>query len=221
MHYHGHRERLRGRLQHAPQELADYEILEMLLGYVILRADTKPIAKELLARFGTLRGVVQARPEAYEDIAGLGKGVIAFFQLLREFLPRYVESPVREREILCDLRAVANMARERLGTITHEEVWVAYVDKGNRLIRWEQSTRGSVDVSLINSRDIVERALALKAAGVIVVHNHPGGNHHPSPEDAEVTNRLHQALRTVFIKLLDHIIVTEQTCYSIITRSTV
>ena len=82
LHYQGHRKRLRARLADAPEKLTDYEILELLLGYAILRRDTKPVAKELLARFGSLRGVIEAQPERYLDIPGIGEGVAGFMALL-------------------------------------------------------------------------------------------------------------------------------------------
>lgn len=187
MHYHGHRKRLRARLLDAPEKLEDYEILELLLGYVLLRCDTKPIAKELLARFGTLRGVVEALPEQYLDIPGIGQGVSGFFALMREFLPRFAESRVRTRESLCTPEAVAAMARERLGGLHAEEIWAAYVDSRNRLISWEKLSRGSISHAPIDCRAVVERGLRLKASGFILVHNHPGGDPSPSGADLEIT----------------------------------
>lgn len=215
MHHLGHRQRLRSRLEEAPETLRDYEVLELLLGYAILRKDTKPIAKELLSRFGSLRGVVEARPEQCLDIPGIGNGVVGFMAVLREFIPRYVESRVKKREVLCGPEAVAAMARERLGALAHEEVWVAYVDNGQRLIAWERSAHGSYGISPINPRDIVERGLLLKATGFIVVHNHPGGNTRPSGADLEFTRRLETAAKAVFIRFVDHVIVTDDACYSI------
>jgi len=216
MHYQGHRKRLRARLTDAPEKLQDYEILELLLGYVILRRDTKPMAKELLSRFGSLRGVLEARPEQYQDIPGVGEGVAGFLTLLREFAPRYVASRVIRREVLCTPEAVAEMARERLGRLAHEEVWVAYVDNGQRLVAWEQAVQGSYGVSPINPRDVIERALLLRATGFILVHNHPGGDTKPSGADLELTRRLAQAAKIVFLRFVDHVIVTDSGYCSIV-----
>ena len=170
IHYLGHRKRLRARLADAPEKLQDYEILELLLGYVILRRDTKPIAKELLARFGSLRGVIEAQPERYMEIPGVGEGVAGLMALLREFTPRYLESRVRKREELCTPEAVAAMARERLGPLAHEEIWAAYVDNSQRLVAWERAVRGTYGTAPVNVRDIIERALLLKATGIILEH---------------------------------------------------
>lgn len=217
MHYHGHRERLRARLTDAPEKLADYEILELLLGHVLLRRDTKPMAKELLHRFGSLRGMLEARAEEYADIPGLGKSTILFFSLLREFLARYAESPSRTREVLCSPESVAAMARERLGKLAHEEVWLAYVDNRNRLLAWEKAAKGTVDTSSIFPRDIIERALAVKATGFIIVHNHPSGDPKPSGADVEFTRHLRQAAQPLRIRFVDHVVVTESKCYSMVT----
>lgn len=214
MHYHGHRERLRARLFDAPEKLNDYEILELLLGYVILRRDTKPIAKELLQRFKTLRGVVEAKPDQYLDIPGLGKGVVGFFRLFQEIIPRYVESAVISRQELCDPESVARMARERLGKLDHEEIWIAFVDNRNRLMRFDKASHGTVGSSMLNPRDIVEHGLVYKASGFILVHNHPSGDPHPSGADIEITKRIEKAARTVFLRFIDHVIVSDSGCYS-------
>lgn len=219
MHYHGHRQRLRARLKDAPEKLADYEILELLLGHVLLRCDTKPIAKELMERFGNMRAFLDARPDEYLDIPGVGPSVVSFTELLREFFARYAESRVRSKEILCSPEAVSSMAKQRLGRLAHEEVWVAYVDTRNRMIAWEKAAKGTINSSSIHPRDIMERALALKASGFIVVHNHPGGNSSPSSADIDFTRQLERAAQTLFIRFLDHIIVSDTECYSIISNA--
>jgi DNA repair protein RadC len=97
----GHRERLRARFASAPSSLADYEILELLLGYVHARRDTKPLAKALLARFSSLRGLLNARPEEMGDLAGIGPASGLFLGLIREFLARLAEEPLRRRASSC------------------------------------------------------------------------------------------------------------------------
>ena len=216
MHYHGHRQRLRDRFTDAPGKLADYEILELLLGYALLRRDTKPIAKEMLKRFGSLRGVLEARQEEYNDIPGVGDGTAKLLALLREFVARYVESPVRTRRKLCTPADVAAMARERLGRLSHEEVWLAYLDNTGHLIEWERASKGSVDSAFIHPRDVVERALVLKATGFIIVHNHPGGDPKPSGVDLQLTEHLRIAAGTVGIRLVDHVVVTDTGSYSLL-----
>lgn len=214
-HYHGHRQRLRERLRRDPSALYEYEVLELLLGSVILRRDTKPLAKELLARFGSLRGVLDARPAELQAVKGFGPSLADFWLLLREMLARHAEGPLREREVLSTPAAVATMARARLAGIPHEEVWLALLDGQNRLIGWERLTRGTVNASAVYPREVVEMALRFKASGLILVHNHPGGNPTPSAPDLEITRQLARSAQAVNITLLDHVIVTDDDCYSL------
>ncbi len=215
-HHHGHRERLRERFLSEPEAPPDYELLELLLGYVILRKDTKPMAKDLLEAFGSLRGVLDAKSDEIKEIKGIGDGVGNFLALLREIMNRYAESPLRLRESLCSPQEVAAVARRRLGRLGHEEVWAAYVDNRNRLISWERASKGTINASAIYPREIMERALRLKAAGVIIVHNHPSGNSSASGADLEITRRLQHAAGTLNIRLLDHVIVTDSDCRSLL-----
>jgi DNA repair protein RadC len=216
-HWHGHRKRLRARFMEAPHTLRDDEILELLLGHVLLRSDTKPVAKELLERCGTLRGVVDARPDEYQDIPGIGERVSGFLLLLREFLSRYAESSLRARKQLCTPQSVAAMARERLGGVAHEELWIAYLDAGNRLLSWEKSSQGTADASFLDAGTIMRRAMILHAAGFIVVHNHPGGDPRPSGADLQMTRRVQLAAQGLGLRFLDHVIVTNDRHFSILT----
>lgn len=214
-HFHGHRERLRKRLRKAPESLEDYEVLELLLGYVITRKDTKPLAKELLADFSTIGGVFQCRDEELQSVHGFGPSLGDFWQVLRELAARIEESPIRHREILCSPEAVAAMARRRLGHLAHEEVWIAFVDNQNRNITWERLIKGTLDSSPLYPREVLQRALVLKASGFILVHNHPGGNIRPSGADLELTEKMQLAAQQVSVRFLDHVIVTESACFSL------
>lgn len=218
MHYKGHRKRLRAKLKSSPEQLNDYEVLELLLGYVLRRVDTKPMAKELLLRFSSLRDVLQAREEEILAVPGLGPAAADFFFLLQEFFARHLESGPRFREELATPEAVAVMARARLGSLTREEVWAAFVNNSNKLIAWERLSQGSMDHSYISPREILERALKHKASGFILVHNHPSGNATPSADDHTFTRHVDQAARTLFVRFLDHVIVTDNACYSMMTE---
>lgn len=211
----GHRERLRKRFLHDSAGMEDYEILELLLGYALPRRDTRLLAKELLHRFGGIDGVLSATPEGLQSVSGVGPGVVNYFRLLRESQTRCVEAPVRRREAFCTPQAIMEFARLRLGSCPHEELWIATVDTGNRLISWERVYRGTVNASPLYPRDIVEVALRRKATGFFLVHNHPGGTARASRLDADVTRNLERIAKSLDIRFMDHIIVTESICCSL------
>lgn len=213
-HYHGHRERLRLRLLKDPSHLADYEILELILAQALPRRDTKPLAKELLSRFGTLRSVFSAPEEELLAVEGFGPGLAAFWKLLHEFRARYNEAPVMEREVFNSPRIVAEAAMARLGAETSEEIWLALVDTKNRLIAWERVAKGTVDQAPVYPREVLEPAIRHKASGLVLVHNHPGGDPTPSDQDVHLTQRIKRAAKELGIRLLDHVIVSEDDYFS-------
>lgn len=211
----GHRERLRDRLRADGATLPECEVLELLLGHVLTRKDTKPLAKELLVRFQSMRGVLDARETELAAVPGFGPGLATFWVLLREVLARYAAGPALRREVMASPKVVAAIAQKRLSGCPHEEMWAAYVDTQNRLLAWERASRGSLETVPLQPRDVVERALTLKATGIILVHNHPGGSSRPSGQDLELTHKVAAAAKTLGIRLLDHVIVTDTACHSI------
>ncbi len=210
----GHRERLRDRFRDDPSKVGDSEVLELLLGYVHRRKDTKPLAKELLDRFTTMRGCFDAYPPELGQVADFGPSSQDFWLLLREMMARYAEAQVRERPVLENFEALAEMARIRLAASAHEELWVALVNKRHRLLLWKRLTRGTVDSVSIYPRDILELALQHKAKGIILVHNHPAGTVAASKVDVDLTQHLAQLARQFGMRLVDHVIVTDGQCHS-------
>jgi DNA repair protein RadC len=213
-HYHGHRLRLKERLRTEPGALADYEVLELLLSYARPRCDTKPTAKALLARFGGLSGVLRAGEEDLLDVEGLGEAQTLFLQLIREFLARMEEEPVRRREVLSSPNKVADLARARFGSSRTEQMWVALVDNKNRLMSWKQISQGTVSEAPVYPREVLALALRSQAGGVILVHNHPGGDPSPSGQDMEITRRIARSGLELDVRVLDHIIITEDSFFS-------
>lgn len=213
-HYHGHRERLRERLLREPRGLADYEVLELLLARTLPRQDTKPLAKELLSKFGTLRGVLYAPEAQLSEVKGFGASLVASWALYREFWARMNEPSASRREILSGPDMVAEGAKARFGTKGIEEFWIALVDNKNRVIAWECVSRGTVDQTAVYPREVLALALRHQASGMILVHNHPGGNPTPSEEDVRLTLRIKRAADELGVRLLDHLVVTEREHYS-------
>jgi len=213
-HYLGHRQRLREKLTLEPKALADYELLELLLGQVLPRRDTKPLAKALVTRFGTLRGVMTARPEALCEVKGFGESLAGHWALLREVFARLGEAPVREKQVFSGPEVVAEAARARIGHLAVEEFWVALVDNKNRLMTWERVGKGTVDETPVYPREVLALALKHQASGLILAHNHPGGDPSPSVQDRELTRRIARAAEELGLRVLDHLIVTESKHFS-------
>lgn len=213
-HYIGHRERLRGRLANDSRQLADYEILELLLGQVITRQDTKPLAKALLSRFGSIYGVFAAHPAELRQVKGFGPKLENFWILWRETWARMNEGKVLEKPTLSTPESVAQMAIARLGAASKEEFWVALLDTRNRLLSWEQLCKGTVDQTPVYVREVLSLALEREASSIILIHNHPGGNVKPSAQDEEVTARICRAARDIGMRVLDHLVVSGSSYFS-------
>jgi DNA repair protein RadC len=219
-HYLGHRQRLKQRFQDDPAQLADYEILEMILGYALPRRDTKPVAKALLDRFGSLKSLFAAKPHEIRAVQGVGPGIELFWGLWREFWARLSQGELKERKVLDSPGAVAAMARARLGFSQTESFWVALVDNKNRLLSFSRVAQGTVDQVAVHSREILSLALECKASGLILVHNHPGGDPTPSHQDRELTDRVKKAGAELGIRVLDHVIVAEESSFSFASGKT-
>lgn len=212
----GHRKRLRERLECEPQAVSDQEVMELVLGLALTRKDTKALAHELLCRFGNIKGALDARPDELMQVEGFGPGLKSLWLLLREVMARHALAPMRDREVLASPEAVASVARHRLGNLSYEESWLALVDSQNHLISWERLRRGGICSIAIQPRDVLEAALLRKASGIVLVHNHPGGDPHPSRADLDLTKEIQNLAPRLGLRLLDHVIVTCDDCYSIV-----
>ncbi|MDW8125056.1 MAG: DNA repair protein RadC [Geminicoccaceae bacterium] len=225
-HYHGHRERLRQRfLGVGPEALADYELLELLLFFSVYRRDTKPLAKEMLARFGSLGGVLAADPARYAECFGLAplpggadperarqrEDDLRFTQVLLKAIHalflRVLKEEIRERPIIGSWNALLDYLKTALAHETSEQFRILFLDKKNILIRDEVQSRGTVDHTPLYPREVVKRALELGACAIIMVHNHPSGDPTPSKPDIEMTRAVVQALAAVGVVVHDHVIV--------------
>ncbi len=215
----GHRQRLKEKLLKDKHAMPDYEKLELLLTYVIPRKDTKPLAKELLHRFGTIRGCFCAKKSELESVPGVGESVITFFTLQHEIISAYLNSQYQEKMTVRDLKEFATFAYSKLVTSEKEEFWIAYLDSQNRLIQFEALVLGTLTNISIESRDLVELALKKKASGLILCHNHPGGNQNVSKYDLETTHKLKELLEMLGVRLIEHLIITEKGCTLILAQS--
>jgi DNA repair protein RadC len=207
-HYHGHRERLRARFRAAGSEaIADYELLELILFRALPRRDVKPLAKALLARFGSFAEVIAAPPRLLEEVAGMGEAVITDFKIVQAAASRLARGEVRRRPVLSSWPIVLDYCRTKMAFADREQFRVLFLDKRNQLIADEQLGEGTVDHTPVYPREVVKRALELSATAIILVHNHPSGDPTPSRADIDMTRAIIDIAGSLGIAVHDHIIV--------------
>jgi DNA repair protein RadC len=210
-HFHGHRERLRARFMEAGSEaLADYEMLELVLFRAVPRRDVKPLAKELLARFGSFAEVIAAPPERLAEVSGLGAAAITEFKIVQAAAQRFTKGKMTKGPVLSSWNTVIDYVRAAQAYAEKEEFRILFLDKKNQLIADEVQQKGTVDHTPVYPREVLKRALELSATALILVHNHPSGDPTPSHADIEMTKAIAVAAKPFEIKLFDHIIVCKE-----------
>lgn len=213
--YLGHRQRLRERFEKAGfSGWHDYEILELVLAYCIPRRDTKPIARALLRKFKTVGKVLDADGKELRKIDGIGSRSAILLKVFREIAAVYFESRLEKTDSLASPKAVYDYLAVSLKGKREEEFKVIFLNSTNHSAGIETLQVGTVDKSAVYPRKVVERALKNNAVSVIIAHNHPGGSLKPSQDDVQITERLKQALDTVDISLLDHVIISSEGYFS-------
>ena len=173
-HYLGHRDRLRERaLAGGIAALPDYEVLELQLFRSIPRGDVKPLAKQLIARFGSLGGVLGATLEELRTVKGVGETLALDLKLAHEIALRSAREVVGRRPVISSWAALLAYVKTALAHEAREQFRVLFLDRKNQLIADEVMNRGTVDHAPVYPREVVRRALELSASAIILVHNHP------------------------------------------------
>ncbi len=206
-HFHGHRERLRARFREAPDALADYEILELLLFRSIPRRDTKPLAKALLARFGSLAEVLGASEQRLRSVPGVSENVAVDLKVVMTASLRLARGQVMKRPVLSSWTAVIDYCRTAMAFEEREQFRILFLDRKNAVIADEVQQTGTVDHTPVYPREVVRRALELSATAVILVHNHPSGDPTPSRADVTMTKQIVDVAAPLGITVHDHIII--------------
>ena len=213
--YIGHRNRIKDKYSKSGiNGWHDYEVLELALSYAIPRKDTKSIAKDLLSKFKTMNGVLDADRKDLEVITSISEHTALFLKLLKDVAILYMEKGIHNRDLLSSPQIVYNYLRTALKGAVDEEFKMLFLDSRNQLITIETLKTGTINKSAVYPRKVVERALYNHAVGVIIAHNHPSGALHPSQNDREITKAINDALKTVEITLLDHIIIGNNDYFS-------
>ncbi|MBD0416533.1 RadC family protein [Oryzicola mucosus] len=207
-HYLGHRDRLRERFAAVGAEaMADYELLELLLFRLIPRADTKPVAKALLMRFGSISEVLGAPVALLQEVKGIGPSVALDLKIIAATARKMARGEIAKREILSSWTQVLEYCRTAMAFEQREQFRILFLDKKNTLIADEVQQTGTVDHTPVYPREVIKRALELSATALILLHNHPSGDPTPSRADIDMTKTIIDIAKPLGISIHDHIII--------------
>lgn len=214
--YIGHRARIENKfLTYGHEVFADYEFLELILMCALPRIDVKPLAKQLLAAFGSLNGVITATPEELTKIKGIKNHTVLLLKIILATCQRLTTEKIKEGPILKDWISLLNYCQMVYANETVEKMRILFLDNGLHLIHDEVHQKGTVDHIPVYPREILKRALDLNASSVVMMHNHPSGDINPSKADIEATKEVRRLLETVGIEFVDHLIIGKgQNVYS-------
>ena len=216
-HYLGHRERLRKRfLLGGGKDMPDYELLELLLTIAIPRRDVKPLAKDLIKRYGSFAEVVNAPVEDLMEFSGLKENSAVVLKIVRECSIRTSWQSLKNMDapVIGDYDNMIDYCRSAMAYQTVEEFRIIFLNSKLRVIDEEVQQRGTVDHVSIHPREVIKSAMQRGASGMILVHNHPSGIVTPSRADIEITKRIKEAAESVSIQLFDHLIISKSDVYS-------
>ena len=204
----GHRKRLRERLRRGGHmALHHYELLELILFRALPRRDVKPLARNLLDRFGDLSGVLSATDARLLEVTGIGQEVITEFRLIEAVALNFGQSRIMHKPALANWNQMINYCRTKIAEKNREEFYVLFLDKKNHINADELMGSGTVDQAPVYPREVIKRALELSASALILVHNHPSGDPTPSKADIDMTNKLYALASQFNIVVHDHLII--------------
>ncbi len=213
----GHRRRLRERFRtEGLENFAPHEVLELLLFYARARGDVNPLAHRLLEVFGTLRGVLEAPVDQLCAVEGIGEETAALISLMVPMFRRYEMCLCEKSRKLARYSEVQRYCTALMAGLRKERFYVICVSSQMRVLGQRLIAEGSISEVPAYPRLVVETALNQNAYGIILCHNHPGGEAIPSMGDVDVTRELEAVLAKLGIALMEHIIVADNDCYSMI-----
>jgi DNA repair protein RadC len=201
-------------LAHGLDKFTDEEALELLLTLATPRRDCKQQARALLKALGSLRAVLEAPPRELAKIKGVGPKNILGLKLVPAVARRYLEDRLINGGSLDDPTQAAEYLRLTMGPLKQEVFRVLLLDGRRRVLASEDLFSGTLNQAVVYPREVVARALAAGAAGVVAAHNHPGGDPTPSRADRALTRQLYHACRGVGLELIDHLVVGGDEIYS-------
>lgn len=217
MEHTGHRRRLRQRFdENQLNGFSEHEVLELLLTYAIPRMDVNPLAHRLIRRFGSLNDVLDATAEELKTVEGMGDRSAALLTMIVPLMRHYEQKRVQPRLRISTFSKLASYVSTLFVGMNDEHFYLLCFDAKLQLTKTMELACGTVDEVYITPKQVVQEALRNHAVSVAIAHNHPSGDSNPSMADMELTKAIRDALKTVDIKLLDHIIVGRLDTFSVI-----
>ena len=194
----------------APNSVSDYELLELVLFRAIPQRDVKPLAKDLIARFGSFPEVISAPRARLAETNGIGEAAITEIKVVHAAASRLARGQVKKRLVLSSWASVIDYCRTAMAFADKEQFRVLFLDKRNQLILDEVQQVGTIDHTPVYPREVVKRALELSATALILVHNHPSGDPTPSHADIQMTQTIIDVAHPLGIAVHDHIVVGKE-----------
>ena len=211
----GHRKRLRERfLTAGPAALADYELLEMLLFPAKPVGDVKPMAKALLAAFGSFGRVLYADPVQIMKVEGVNEAAVVAIKVAKAASERLLREEVAAQPVINSWESLIHYCRVHIGHNREEEFHLLFLNTKLELMANERQQKGTVNHTSVYPREVVKRALEIGASSLILVHNHPSGDVNPSKSDVEMTRQIVAAAHVLGIAVHDHIIIGQHRHFS-------
>ncbi len=202
-----HRKRVYKRfLSEGLQNFEEHSALEFLLYLAKVRGDTNPLAHSLIKRFGSLAQVLDASIEELLEVDGIGEASAVTIKFIPEMCAYYMENKLTKKQVLNTVDAVAQFFLPKFFAKTQELFYFAAVDDSRRLLRCILVSEGTGNFTSVSISKIVAGATRCQATGVILAHNHPRSTSLPSSSDLVCTRNIYNALKTVNIDLVDHLI---------------
>lgn len=215
-----HRQRLRQRfISEGLDSFAPHNVLELLLFYSIPRRDTNETAHRLIEKYGSLHAVFDADVDDLTAIEGIGEHSAVLLKLIPQVARRYMEETQQDVKRFNNYRLIGDYFVPRFVGVTSETVYLMLLDASYRLLSCNILFKGSVNSAHIRSRELIEKALSVRASMAVLAHNHPGGVAIPSASDIETTRQIYDVFGSIDVLLLEHFVVADNKYTPIIIRS--
>lgn len=196
------------------EALADYELLEMILFAAHPRGDVKPLAKSLLAHFGSLAKVIHAEPQAYKAVEGAGEAVISALKVAEATAQRLLREEVQSGPVIGSWTALLDYCQLSMANKKKEEFRILFLNNKNALIADEVQQTGTINHTPVYPREVIKRTLEIGASSIILCHNHPSGDPTPSHADIDITRKIIEAAKPLGVNVHDHLIIGKNDHYS-------